>query len=133
MTCNFVVSARSISAFMRITADSSPQATDQPASAWMVPTQLRTTGYSGFMKRLSTAAAFLICVVFIQGSSVAVAQNAARTIEIHAKRFSFSPSEITLKRGETVKLIVSSEDVKHSLFIPDLQVNAEATKDHPAR
>jgi cytochrome c oxidase subunit II len=84
------------------------------------------------MKQLSNAAAFLICVVFIQGFSATAAQNAERTIEIHAKRFSFSPAEITLKKGETVKLVVASEDVTHSLVIPDLQVAAEATKDHPA-
>jgi cytochrome c oxidase subunit 2 len=84
------------------------------------------------MKRLVKAAAFLICIVFIQGVSATAAQNAARTIEIHAKRFSFSPAEITLKKGETVKIVVTSEDVTHSLVIPDLQVNAEATKDHPA-
>jgi len=82
------------------------------------------------MKRLSYAAAFLICVV-IQGVSAAPAQNTARTIEIHAKRFSFTPAEVTLKKGETVKLLVTSEDVTHSLVIPGLQVNAEATRDHP--
>jgi cytochrome c oxidase subunit II len=83
------------------------------------------------MKRLSKAAAFLICVVFTQVLATAE-QDAARTIEIQAKRFSFSPAEITLKKSETVKLVVTSEDVTHSLVIPDLQVNAEATKDHPA-
>jgi len=84
------------------------------------------------MKWLRYAAAFLICVVLIQGFSAPAAQNATRTIEIHAKRFSFSPEGITLKKGETVKLVVTSEDVTHSLVIPDLQVNAEASKDHPA-
>ena len=84
------------------------------------------------MKRLCRAAAFLICTAFIQGVSTTAAQNAARTIEIHAKRFSFSPSEITIKKGETVKLVVTSEDVTHSLVIPDLRVNAEAKVDHPA-
>ena len=83
------------------------------------------------MKRLSKAAAFLTSVVFLQGISAAAAQNAARTIEIHAKRFSFSPAEITLKKSETVKLVVTSEDVTHSLVIPDLHVNAEVAKDHP--
>ena len=83
------------------------------------------------MKRLNNAAPFLICVVFILGVSATAAQNAARTIEIHAKRFSFTPAEVTLKKGETVKLVVTSEDVTHSLVIPGLQVNAEATKDHP--
>lgn len=84
------------------------------------------------MKWLSIAAALLICGGFIQGVPVAAAQEAARTIEIHAKRFSFDPAEITVKKGETVKLVVSSEDVEHSLVIPDLHVNATIKKDHPA-
>src|SRR5580700_9840764 len=83
------------------------------------------------MKWLSTAAAVLICG-FIQGAPVAVAQEAARTIEIHAKRFSFDPAEITTKKGETVKLVVTSDDVEHSLLIPGLHVNATTKKDHPA-
>jgi cytochrome c oxidase subunit 2 len=81
------------------------------------------------MKRLSIAAALLVCGVFMQAA--AAAQEAARTIEIHAKRFSFSPAEITLKKGETVKLVVTSDDVTHSLLIPDLHVDVPTTKDHP--
>jgi cytochrome c oxidase subunit II len=85
-----------------------------------------------FMKRLGIAAAFLVFGVFIGTAAIVVAQGPGRTIEIHAKRFSFSPGEITLKKGETVKLVVISDDVTHSLVIPDLHVNALATKDHPA-
>ena len=84
------------------------------------------------MKRIGWAAVFLQCAVFIQGVSAAVAQDAARSIEIHAKRFSFSPAEITLNKGETVKLVLTSDDVTHSLVIPDLHVNALASKDHSA-
>jgi cytochrome c oxidase subunit II len=89
-------------------------------------------GTKGFMKRTGWAAVFLLCAVFIQAVSATVAQDPARNIEIHAKRFSFSPAEITLKEGETVKLMVTSDDVTHSLVIPDLLVNAQASKDHPA-
>jgi cytochrome c oxidase subunit 2 len=56
------------------------------------------------------------------------AQEPERTIEIHAHRFSFQPSEITVKRGETVKLELVSEDVTHSLLIPELDVNQEIKK-----
>jgi cytochrome c oxidase subunit II len=90
----------------------------------------RQTEVLGIMKRIGWAAVFLQCAVFIQGVSGAVAQDAARSIEIHAKRFSFSPAEITLNEGETVKLVVTSDDVTHSLVISDLQVNAQASKDH---
>jgi cytochrome c oxidase subunit 2 len=84
------------------------------------------------MKWLSMAAAFLIWGGFIQGVPVAAAQEAARTIEIHAKRFSFVPAEITVKKGETVKLVITSDDVEHALVIPGLHVNAKVKKGQPA-
>ena len=51
-------------------------------------------------------------------------------IEIHAKRFSFMPSEITIKKGETVTLALTSDDVTHSLLIEGLHVNSPITKGH---
>jgi cytochrome c oxidase subunit II len=83
------------------------------------------------MKRIGMAAALLVFGVFIETAGVVVAQEAGRTVEIHAKRFAFSPAEITLKKGETVKLVVTSDDVTHSLVIPDLHVDALAKKDQP--
>jgi cytochrome c oxidase subunit II len=82
------------------------------------------------MKRLNIAAALLVCAVFIQ--AVTAAQEATHTIEIHAKHFSFTPAEITLKKGETVKLVITSDEGTHSLVIPDLHVNVLITKGHPA-
>ena len=55
-----------------------------------------------------------------------------RTIEIHAHRFAFSPSEITVKKGETVHLKLISDDVPHSLLIKDLGINQLVTKGKPA-
>jgi cytochrome c oxidase subunit II len=59
------------------------------------------------------------------------AQESVRVIQVHAKRFSFTPSEITLQKGETVKLVVTSEDVTHALLIPELNVRQEVSKGHP--
>jgi cytochrome c oxidase subunit 2 len=70
----------------------------------------------------------LICT-FCAGS--AVASDAVRTIEIHAHRYSFTPSEISVKKGETVKLKVYSDDVPHSLLIKDLGINLPVTKGKP--
>ena len=39
-----------------------------------------------------------------------------RVVDITAKRFEFSPATITLKKGEAVKLRVTSEDVTHGFF-----------------
>ena len=52
----------------------------------------------------------------------AIAQAAPRRIEVTAKRFEFSPSEITLKRGEPVVLIIKSADVPHGVRFRELGV-----------
>ena len=55
-----------------------------------------------------------------------------RTIEIHASKFKFEPAEITLKRGETVKLVLISDDVPHALAVSGLPIHADMVKDHPS-
>jgi cytochrome c oxidase subunit 2 len=46
-----------------------------------------------------------------------------RVINITAKRFGFTPNVITLKKGETVKLRLTSEDVTHGFFMKALQLD----------
>lgn len=72
----------------------------------------------------------MLCLV-IPALSAARAEDGTRTIEIHARRFSFVPAEITLKPGETVTLRLISDDVTHSLVVPGLNVNQEVSKGHP--
>ncbi len=48
-----------------------------------------------------------------------------RTITITARRFEFSPSTIELKKGETVRLLVQSEDVTHGLFLRPLKIDTD--------
>ncbi|HEX4022419.1 MAG TPA: cupredoxin domain-containing protein [Acidobacteriaceae bacterium] len=52
------------------------------------------------------------------------AQAAApRRIVIAAKRFSYDPGEITLKKGQPVVLVLESADVAHGLRFRDFNVN----------
>jgi cytochrome c oxidase subunit II len=46
-------------------------------------------------------------------------------IEITAKRFAFNPDKITLKKGQTVKLRLHSEDVTHGFFLRPLKLDEE--------
>jgi cytochrome c oxidase subunit 2 len=69
----------------------------------------------------------LIALLFAMS---AFAQSSPRRIEIHAHRFSFTPEEITVKRGEPVTLALTSDDVPHSLLIEGLHINALMTKGH---
>ena len=71
-----------------------------------------------------------LCLFFPMAAAVR-AQAPSSTIEIHAHRYAFTPSEITLKPNETVKLKLISDDVTHSLLIPGLNINKEVAKGHP--
>jgi cytochrome c oxidase subunit II len=50
-----------------------------------------------------------------------------RAVAITAKRFEFVPSTVTLKKGETVKLVFTSEDVTHGVFLRPLKVDVDLT------
>jgi len=56
-------------------------------------------------------------------SPSAWAQGQPQRIEISAKRFSYSPGEITVKKGQPVVLVLKSLDVPHGLRIRDFGVD----------
>jgi cytochrome c oxidase subunit II len=74
---------------------------------------------------------FLLGCFFAPAAPSSYSQDTGQAIEVHAKRFSFTPSQITVKKGETVKLSLISDDVTHELVIPDLQVKQEVNKGKP--
>lgn len=85
------------------------------------------------MKYLSKILPALLVVNLVMWvTTTSLAQEQIRTIEIHARRFAFDPGEITLKKGETVKLRLISDDVAHSLVVPGLKIKQEITKGHSA-
>jgi cytochrome c oxidase subunit 2 len=53
------------------------------------------------------------------------ADEPPRIVDITAKRFEFVPSTLTLKKGETVRLRVTSEDVTHGLFLRALKIDTD--------
>jgi cytochrome c oxidase subunit II len=53
-------------------------------------------------------------------------------IDVTASRFSFQPSEITIKKGDPVTIAIHSEDVTHGLVIQQLGVRAEVKKGQEA-
>ncbi|MGC1783821.1 MAG: cupredoxin domain-containing protein [Acidobacteriaceae bacterium] len=80
---------------------------------------------------LTSTVALLAFPLIAQNVPPATTTNAtsrARTIMIHAKKFEFIPEEITLKKDQTVKLELTSDDVEHSLVIPALKINGVMKK-----
>lgn len=76
----------------------------------------------------------LLAVVFVLASGISSrlgavsAQVETRTITITAKRSTFDPTEITLKRGQPVVLIVKSLDVGHGLRVRELNIDLKIKK-----
>jgi cytochrome c oxidase subunit 2 len=65
-------------------------------------------------------------VALVIGATARVASGREpRVIELTAKRFEFSPSEVRLARGEPVTLRITSGDVTHGLYMKALGIDAE--------
>ncbi|HUK29799.1 MAG TPA: cupredoxin domain-containing protein [Candidatus Acidoferrum sp.] len=56
-------------------------------------------------------------LIAISGKSVTAAQDSVQEIEISAKKFDFTPSEIHVKKGAHVRLKVTATDRDHGLEV----------------
>jgi cytochrome c oxidase subunit 2 len=56
------------------------------------------------------------------------AQDKPRRVEVVAKRWDFTPGEVSVKKGEPVTLALTSQDVDHGIKFKDLNVNVVAKK-----
>ena len=63
-------------------------------------------------------------------SSSATVAN-ARTIDVSAKSFEFTPKEITVKAGEPVTISMKAEDILHDFTIDDPKVHVAASPGDP--
>ena len=61
----------------------------------------------------------------------AAAQPSVREIAVRAERFTFTPNEIEVVEGETVRLTVEAVDVPHGFALADLGVTAVARPGQP--
>ncbi len=77
-----------------------------------------------FILRKLIAMFCLVAALLLTGSSRDQADGMP-VIEITAKRFAFTPDKITLKKGQTVKLRLHSEDVTHGFFLRPLKLDEE--------
>jgi cytochrome c oxidase subunit 2 len=84
------------------------------------------------MNTNSTLLTSIACFLFVSLGFASTAQPPTRTIEVHAHRYAFAPSAITVKKGETIRLALVSDDVPHSLLLKELGINQVITKSHPS-
>ena len=82
-----------------------------------------TTGHA-YGRAVALGIALMTVALTLASQVPARAQGTPRVVEITAKRFEFSPKEITLKQGETVTLRLTTEDVTHGFFMKALGIDA---------
>ena len=79
--------------------------------------------------KLPVLSLILFAAVGIVLTAVTIhAQTPAQRIEITAKRFDFTPGDITVKKGVPVTLVLTSKDVDHGLKFKDFNVTISAKK-----
>ena len=92
----------------------------------------RTIFKNTIIDTMLLASAFGIAVaVFAPKGNLARADN-PKVIEITAKKFEFSPSEITLKKGEPVILRLTSSDRVHGFMSKPLKIDTDIPADKTA-
>jgi cytochrome c oxidase subunit 2 len=64
-------------------------------------------------------------LIALAGGAGVLAQRQPRVIKVSARRFSFTPSEIALKKGEPVTFELTTEDIFMGMNIPDFGVRSD--------
>jgi len=77
-----------------------------------------------FSKKLITSIGGLL----ITASALLAFPETPRRIEISAKKFSYSPNEITLKKDEPVVLVFHSEDGTHGFKLSEMNIKSDEIK-----
>lgn len=58
-------------------------------------------------------------------------ENKSVEIQVTARQWSFDPNTITVKKGDKVKLIITSQDVTHSFSLPGYNINVQLSSGTP--
>jgi cytochrome c oxidase subunit 2 len=83
---------------------------------------------TGDTTMMTVKRAVFFAVMFFLWSMPAGRAASPRRIEITARRFTYDPNVITLKRGEPVILVFHSTDVTHGLKVAELNIITEDIK-----
>ncbi len=88
-------------------------------------------------KRILIASALIVSATIISALALYVGRANAlpvvKEIHITAKKFDFTPDTITLKKGEPVLLVVSSQDRKHGFNLRAFGIRADVNPGETAQ
>lgn len=79
------------------------------------------------------AAGLLVAIALAAAPALRAFAEGPRVIRIVAKRFTYTPSEVTLKKGEPVVLELTSEDRVHGFKLPAFGIRTDVRPKEVAR
>ena len=86
-------------------------------------------------RRCGTILMFVVLMICLAGTSLAAGQDASagvREFKMTAKNYDFDPNVITVKKGEKVRLLVTSTDRDHGIKIEGYDINQVVKKGQTA-
>ena len=86
-----------------------------------------------FDQRVLRIAAGAVALGLASAATYVAAQPKEKVIRIDAKRFDYTPGELTLKKGEAVILELTSRDVLMGFNLPDFNLRADMIPDKVTR
>lgn len=78
-----------------------------------------------FCIRCACGIGALLAVAAIDAQGVKKFSAKERVIAIQARKFAYTPNEITLKKGVPVVLAFTAIDFMHGFFIPDMKIRTD--------
>lgn len=82
----------------------------------------------------STAARCVVAAVLAAGAGyLAAAAQPPLSVEIAARKFDFSVTEVHARKGEPLILVVSASDFVHGFSLPDFDVRTDVVPGKPAK
>src|SRR5260370_40742904 len=85
---------------------------------------------SGILLKTIFIACLAMCWLALSGFSPE--PDSPQRIGVSVKKFAYTPAEITVKKGEPVVLVLTSEDVAHGLKFKELNLSTKIEKGKPA-
>jgi heme/copper-type cytochrome/quinol oxidase subunit 2 len=80
-----------------------------------------------------TRASYVLAAGALTSAALSFAAPAGPSVDVKVSRRGFAPSRITLRRGETARLALTSDDGEHCFAIDALRIEKRVTRDRPTR
>lgn len=75
----------------------------------------------------------VLCLAFVLGAAGCESSKPDVVIPVVMKKYAFVPAEIRVKKGQLVELDVSTADVQHGFYVPELGIREPIQPHKPAR